>query len=91
VVIDQRMAMYDAVADRGLHHALVVMSLVPTGTLRPMYPWDFTRNGTEIDDRTSVLYALDCGRGLAPLLARYPDRAVWRWDGAQRTCIERCR
>jgi hypothetical protein len=89
-VVDQRMALYDEVAARHVSHALVLLTH-GTGKLRPMLQWDLTRNGTRIDPDAPVIYALDWDRDLTPLLALYPDREVWRWNGTSLVCVERCR
>lgn len=88
-VVDQRMALYDDVDARRLQNALVLLTR-GTGTLRPMLYWDLTRNGTRIDPAAPVLYAIDDGRDLAPLLALYPARSVWRWNGTVLSCVEHC-
>lgn len=90
-IVDARMALYDQVEALGLHDAVVAMPIVPTGTLRSVSPWDLSRNGTRIDEHAPVLYTVDWGTGLEPLLERYPARSIWRWDGAHLTCTERCR
>jgi hypothetical protein len=89
-VVDQRMALYDEVAARHISNALVLLTR-GTGQLRPMLQWDLTRNGTRIDPAAPILYALDWGRDLTPLLSMYPDREVWRWNGTSLVCVERCR
>lgn len=89
-VVDQRMALYDEVDARQLRNSLVLVAHT-TGTLRPMNVWDLTRNGLAIDPAAPVLYALDDGRDLTPLLSAYPERDVWRWNGSGLICVERCR
>jgi hypothetical protein len=69
--IDQRMDLYDQVASRNLHNAVVVVHS-STGKVAQMEPRDLVRNGIEIG--SDVIYALDRPGDLGEMRRRFPQR-----------------
>jgi hypothetical protein len=83
-IIEERMDIYDRVADARLTHALVLVG-GRVGTARSMAARDLTRNG--IDGDGGVLYGLDRGPAEnCALAAAHRGRAIYRyvWDRDRR-------
>jgi len=83
-IVEERMDIYDRVADARLSHALVLVG-GRVGTARSMAARDLTRNG--IERAGGVLYALDRGPAEnCALAAAHPGRAIFRyvWDRERR-------
>ncbi|HUZ72440.1 MAG TPA: hypothetical protein VMU87_05600 [Stellaceae bacterium] len=78
-VIDERMDLYDQVAQAGIHDAIVVVGS-GTGVLRPMEPRDLLRNG--INRTGDVIYALDLPGRLSELRRMFPGRKFYIYDRA---------
>jgi hypothetical protein len=79
-VTQDRRAVYDVIAARDLHHALVFAPLW-SGTLLPMPRSDFARNGIAAD--SDVLF-VDCPTGpaeVAAALRAYPGWSAWAVQG----------
>jgi hypothetical protein len=93
-VVDERMAVYDAVIDAKISHAVIILR-TGTGTIAPMEPMDLTRNGINVRD-ADVIFALsrsnpvwlnESGQAkngrdlnLAELLQAFPDRNFYVFE-----------
>ncbi len=73
-VVDERMDLYDKVAEANLSNAVVFIGS-PTGVIRPMYEANLNRNDREF--KSDVLYALDLGQHNEALMQYYPDRKFY--------------
>ena len=74
VLIDERMELYDLVAQQDLRDAVVVVN-APTSRLDPLGPLDLVRNGIELSG--PVIYALPRQDVVARLKALYPSRRIY--------------
>ena len=79
--VAERMDLYDQVAARQLHNAVVVVHS-GTGKVAPMHPRDLVRNGIEIGEGNDVIYALDIPDRLAALRALFPMRDFYIYERA---------
>jgi hypothetical protein len=80
--IDQRMNLYDQVASRNLHNAVVVVHS-STGKVAQMEPRDLVRNGIEIG--ADVIYALDRPGDLGELRRLFPQRQFFIYERDERS------
>ena len=77
--VEDRMAVFEAVEQRNLSNAIVLLN-TGSGT---MLPRDLLRNGTDLTG--TVLYALDLGDNNAKLKKRYPERRYYLFTQLQPT------
>jgi hypothetical protein len=91
-VVDERMALYDAVSDAKISHAVIILR-TGTGTIASMDAMDLTRNGINVRD-ANVIFALsrpnpawlrETGqeveeRDLADLWQAFPDRKFYVFE-----------
>jgi hypothetical protein len=73
-VVDERMDVYDKVAEAGLTNAIVFVNS-STGVIRPMYKANLNRNDKAYQN--DVLYALDLGKKNRQLMRYYSDRKFY--------------